>query len=422
MKNISSFLLGLLVLSLISCGGGDSANSAPASASGSATSTSGGPGSTGVASGASGSSVTSGATVAGTSVTTGSSAAAALATRLGKPAQLLIGLGSADAATIQAQGLKPDIYERYLVGATGDSSSWPMWNAPAGDYVNLVAAQADAVGAVPMFTLYQMATNGDANLADLTDPTFMTNYWANVVLLFQRLAIYGKPALVNLEPDFWGYVQQQTTGGDPTQRAALVTLAADCANLPNNAVGIAGCLVTIARKYAPLAMVGFPPSDWGANGNIASVVSFMNAIGAGQADFVVMQTLDRDAGCFEAQDPTDSCVRTGSGWYWDETNATHPNFQDHLANALAYHQGLALPLVWWQTPLGVPSTTPGGSSQHWRDNRAHYFLTHAADLVAAGGLGVVFGPGESHQTDITTDGGQYQILSGAYLGNPAPLP
>jgi hypothetical protein len=416
MKSIQILLRTLVVLSLTCCGGGGTSSSAPAAAGGSATSSTGGASSTGAASGSTGTGTSGGA------ATTDTSAAAALATRLGKPARLLIGLGSANVAAIQAQGLKPDIYEEYLVGATGDSSSWPMWNAPAGAYVNLVAAQADAFGAVPMFTLYQMATNGDGNLADLTDTTFMTNYWANVVLLFQRLAIYGKPALVNFEPDFWGYVQQQTAGGDPTQRAALVTLAADCASLPNTAVGVAGCLVTIARKYAPLALVGFPPSDWGANGNIASVVSFMNAVGAGQADFVVMQTLDRDAGCFEAQDPTDSCIRAGSGWYWDETNTTHPNFQDHLANALTYHQGLALPLVWWQTPMGVPSTTPGGSSQHWRDNRVHYFLTHAADLVAAGGLGVVFGPGETYQTDITTDGGQYQILSGAYLANPALLP
>ncbi len=135
-----------------------------------------------------------------------------------------------------------------------------------------------------------------------------------------------------------------------------------------------------------------------------------------------MQTLDRDAGCFEDQNVTDSCVRAGTGWYWDETNTTHPNFDDHLAAVLTYHQGIGLPIVWWQTPLGVPSSTPGGASQHWRDNRVHYFLTHPAQLVAAGGIGVVFGTGETHQTNITTDNGQFQTLSAAYMAAPVMLP
>jgi hypothetical protein len=43
-------------------------------------------------------------------------------------------------------------------------------------------------------------------------------------------------------------------------------------------------------------------------------------------------------------------------------------------------------------------------------------------LTAVGGLGVVFSAGESNQTNLTTDGGQYQALSAAYLSAPAPLP
>ena len=147
----------------------------------------------------------------------------------------------------------------------------------------------------------------------------------------------------------------------------------------------------------------------------------MQKVGAGDGDIVVMQTLDRDAGCFEAATESD-CQRQGSGWYWDETNATHPNFQDHLAVAQAFHTGLNLPLVWWQTPLGVPATAPGGTPNHYRDNRVHYFLTHASELVAVGGLGVVFGAGSSDCTGVTSDGGQFKTLSTAYFASPAALP
>jgi hypothetical protein len=91
--------------------------------------------------------------------------------------------------------------------------------------------------------------------------------------------------------------------------------------------------------------------------------------------------------------------------------------------ALSFHNGIGgLPVVWWQTPFGVPSTTPGGTAGHYRDNRVDYFLKHPTELVAVGGLGVVFGSGAENQTTPASDGGQFQNLSTQYLANPAPLP
>jgi hypothetical protein len=345
-----------------------------------------------------------------------------LAKKLGMPSRLLVGLGAQASvanpiSVIQSQGLKVDIYDRYL--GTGD---WTTWNSPPCDYVCVVAAAADSIGALPMYTQYQMANNGDGNISGLSDSTFMTTYWARVKTLYQDLATYDKPALVNLEPDFWGYAEQKSPGGDPTKLAAIVNANPDCAALPNNVSGVAGCLIAMAHKYAPKAYVGFSPSPWGGSSD-AAVIAFMNAVGAQNADFIAQQTLDRDGGCFEVSPQPSYCTRSGSGWYWDESNQTHPNFQDHLASTLAYHTGIGnLPIIWWQTPQGVPSTTPGGTANHYRDNRVHYFLTHPAELTAVGGLGVVFSGGEDHQTSIASDGGQFQLLSGAYFAAPAALP
>jgi hypothetical protein len=72
--------------------------------------------------------------------------------------------------------------------------------------------------------------------------------------------------------------------------------------------------------------------------------------------------------------------------------------------------------------MGVPSATRGGSVNHYRDNRVHYFLTHPAELTAVGGLAVVFGTGDTQQTSAATDGGQFQSLSGSYLAAPVALP
>jgi hypothetical protein len=323
-------------------------------------------------------------------------------------------------AAITSQSIHIDIYERYL-----GSGDWTSWNQNP-DYVGVVDAAADSLGAIPMFTQYQMANDGEDNTAVLVDASFMTTYWARAIVLFKDLGTYGKPALVNLEPDFWGYMEQAATNGDPTSVAALVSSSSvanpDCAALPNNVAGIAQCLEVLARKYAPKAYIGFPMSSWGGNSE-GAVIAWMNALGTQNADFIVEETLDRDAGCFEVVPQPSECTRTGSGWYWDETNTTHPNFQDHLAMVQQDHAGIGnLPVIWWQTPEGVPSATPGGTPSHYRDNRVHYFLSHPAQLTAVGGLAVVFGDGAASQTDITTDGGQMATLDAAYQAAPALLP
>ncbi len=92
----------------------------------------------------------------------GSGPAAALAAKLGMPSRLLIGVWGGQAqgdpiGMVRTQGVKIDIYERYL--GTGD---WTSWNAPPCDYVCVVSTAADSVGAIPMFTSTRWRTMGMA--------------------------------------------------------------------------------------------------------------------------------------------------------------------------------------------------------------------------------------------------------------------
>jgi hypothetical protein len=132
--------------------------------------------------------------------------------------------------------------------------------------------------------------------------------------------------------------------------------------------------------------------------------------------------IDRDAGCFEAHvDPV--CQRGGTtGWYWDETNTTSPNFHEHLAWVKQITQGIGLPMTWWQVPFGVPSNTPGGTPRHYRDNRVHYFFTHVSEFIEAGGVGALFGTGAANQTDIPTDGDAFKTAVARYFATPSKLP
>jgi len=160
-------------------------------------------------------------------------------------------------------------------------------------------------------------------------------------------------------------------------------------------------------------------SGW-ADGDPKAIIKFMLAVGAGEADMVTTDTLDRDAGCFEAgQDQ--NCARGGS-FYWDETNKTSPNFHEHLAWVKTITTGIGRPMLWWQTPFGVPSDTPGGTPGHYRDNRVRYIFSHIQEFIDAGGVGAAFGTGAGNQTYIDSDGDQFKTAVTKYLAAPVALP
>ena len=349
--------------------------------------------------------------------------ASALALRLRGNGHFLVGLGNDLAPEHDKDGafrLGPtlDLHYAYLVGLQG-GGGWPDWN-PNGSFVDLLVQSANARGTTPMFTLYAMAAWGeDKEVAALTHDDFMTPYWNGAKLLFQRLGASDKPSVVHLEPDFWAYAQQASSDG--THAVHVKHLVPECADLTDDLRGMAGCLLKLAHAYAPRTAVGFHASRWA--GTPASVVTFFRDIGADKADFVAMDMLDRDAGCWEAQTDPQCKGREKDGRpYWDESNVTSPNFHEELAWAKQIHDGVGLPLLWWQVPLGVPSPTPGGTSGHYRDNRVHYLFSHVAELVDAGSVGVVFGTGAEHQTTIDTDDGQFKAAVTKYFASPVPLP
>jgi hypothetical protein len=347
--------------------------------------------------------------------------------KLGRPPNFLIGMGndlnkdndhSMDGA--YTLGTTLDLHYAYLVAYINMDKTWGSWKDwnPDGSFVNVLTDSADAKGVVPMMTLYSMAAAGDGNLSGLTDDVFEKGYWSDVKLLFQRLALFNKPAVVQFEPDFWAYAEQQSHE-DPTSLKVNVTESApDCAGLSNDLVGMGQCLIQLARRYAPKAIVGFHASQWSA-GDPSATAAFLKKVGADQADVVFADLLDRDAGCFEAGDSV--CTRSGN-FYWDETNATSPNFHEYLAWSKAIVSGLGRPMIWWQVPFGVPSPTPGGTPYHYRDNRVHYLFSHVQEFVDAGGLGAAFGAGADHQSSPTTDGGQFKDAVTKYYAAPVALP
>jgi hypothetical protein len=352
----------------------------------------------------------------------GKGAAAQAAARLGMPGRLLVGLGN-DADHDPEKDLayhlraSADLHYVYLVGLPG-RGGWSDWNAN-GSYVQLRAEAARRHCMVPAFTLYAMAVDGEDNLASASDPAYMAAWWKGWDILLEQLDDYGAPAMLHVEPDFWGFAQLRSQG-DPSRVAVSVREhQEDCTDLRDDLSGFGHCLARTLRARAPKVSMGLHASSWA--GPPEEVGRFLVAVGASEADLLFVEALDRDAGCFEAGlHPL--CQRKDGPWYWDERNETSPNFREHFARMSAIGAEVGLPLVWWQLPLGRPSERPGGHPGHYRDNRVRYFFSHPEEVVAAGGLAMMFGPGEDDQTTVVTDGDQLVDALEGYLRDPTPLP
>jgi hypothetical protein len=188
----------------------------------------------------------------------------------------------------------------------------------------------------------------------------------------------------------------------------------------------------MGHSIAPNALIGFQPSFFGETP--PQLAAFMNKLGAQSADFTVAETLDRDAGCYEealiqTTDTTNihaatTCTRTGS-FYLDEINQTTPNFNQEIGQWSTYRNDLGgmLPVIWWQTPLGVPSATPGGTDGHYRDDHADYMFNSMSQYADMGTFGLVFSGGAGYQTSISTDNGEFATDFDQYLsvGGVAPV-
>jgi hypothetical protein len=353
----------------------------------------------------------------------------------GAPA-FMVGLGNDNSGPYE-HDVAIDLHYAYLVGY-GDNGGWPTWNED-GNYALYFAQTATEHAVTPMFTYYQLALELEGgNDAVLNDVGRMHQYLADVRLMFQRIADHGQPAAVQFEPDFFGYLMHRAGMGTPPDELPARVHYADapeCAALPETAAGLVRCVIAIGRAVAPRARIALHASMWGAwydvldpNADIeasgTAVGDFLASVGGEEADFVTVETLDRDAGFWETSGGGPTCSITGGSRgpvYWDEDDVDLPNGRQHLRWVTALTARLNRPALEWQTPLGRPSDTCGGSDQAWRDNRVQYFFAHVPELAAAGLAGMTFGTGAGGQTNLATDGDQFKTAAAAYRADPFDL-
>lgn len=320
---------------------------------------------------------------------------------------------------------------------------WGCYNSPPGTYAgNFLSSCASASPQpTPMFTYYEILQTASGTFSNFqqgapevtqaaVSVSLMTRYFADWRFLLQQIG--QKVALLHIEPDFWGFARQV---GSATALPAAVATAnpTDCASLPNTIAGMGQCMIAMARKYAPNAFVGLHASAWNVASNTSASVdptvdakataSFLAACGQSGADFVVVETSDRDAGYYQTVNNQDT--------WWDPTDTTLPDYKQDLAWIQALTEALGTPALYWQTPLG--NASQNNTTNHYQDNRVDYFFggsaaqvesgapvtvpAHWSQLAAAHVIGVAFGAGASGQTTPGTDGGNLFAKTKAYVSS-----
>lgn len=314
--------------------------------------------------------------------------------------------------------------------ASGGCGWWGCWQSdavPPGEYLRRFLQRTAQDGQLPVITYYELlhsagTSEGAAEIEALKDVALMQRYYEDWRFVLQTIG--AQKALLHLEPDLWGYAQK--TGQPPSAIAAAVASAnpTDCPDLPNTVAGFGRCLIRMARTHAPNAKVGLHASAWATSVDVMqndspaldvaavarTTATFLRAAGATDGDFIVVEASDRDAAFYTAQ---------GQQRWWDETNATLPNFHQAFAWVKALSEELALPNLWWQLPVGHSGMAD--QALKYSDNRVDYFFAHPQEITSAHGFAMLFGAGEKTQTNLTTDDGYFAARSAAYFAAGAPV-
>ena len=324
---------------------------------------------------------------------------------------------------------------QYLSAGVNTGHGWETWNSPAGAFAGYYMSASGGAGYVPVFSYYEICQSLPASCTgnqqtddynNLNNTSTMNAYYANFKLLMQQAHTYGQLVVVQVEPDFWGFMEQKAAGGDASTVSASVASSgfADVAGIPNTVQGFGEALLRIRDLYASNVVLGIHASMWVNGPDVASstdptldvvtvadgTAAFLGSAGLSSNpygstwDVVFNDVDDHDAAWWEAQGADNASF---THW-WDPTNTVFPNFARYLSWVSELHTKTGRQQVVWQVPEGNQYfLTENNKCGHYQDNVADYFINHPQSLVNAGLVAVLFGAGngcQTNNTDVQGDG------------------
>jgi hypothetical protein len=334
---------------------------------------------------------------------------------LGWPHHLLLGVADApgDAHRL-AQHAGLDARYQYLAGGVNTGHGWSTWN-PDGTFASIYVHESIAAHMIPVLTYYQMLQSQPAvgsselqkDLSNLRDPATMRAYFSDYRLMLRRVAGAAghHVAIIHIEPDLWGYLEQ----------AHATALARSFARR----------LVALRDRLAPHVLLAWHLSVWGTGQDptyskpslaqmdalAAKSASFYRALGT-RFDLVFNDVTDRDAGFYQH-------VEGNPNTSWGPAD-----FRRENAYIAGFTRRTHTSVVLWQLPLG--DTLLNNTWGHYRDNRLQWWLDdpsgrHLRATRDAGVIGLLFGGGAAGTTSDQTDGGFFYGLAHRYETHPLAL-
>ncbi|MBU1239436.1 hypothetical protein KKF84_11535 [Myxococcota bacterium] len=231
-------------------------------------------------------------------------------------------------------------------------------------------------GATPVFSFYQLLDLGRAHGYSGSEPQVvqsclgnsacMSDYFYNFVWFLQVLATEYPNAIIDVEPDSWGFMMW-AMGVEGNDDPASVEVKVDQSGFPdvrgfsNDAGGLGKALLALRNTYAPNVRMGWHSSNFRVGTRPEVVASFFAAMGSW--DLLVSEHFH-----FE----TDEAL-----WWepWDEELVTR-----NLDWAAHVTGEAGLPMLLWQVPVGSWDFHLLGSSDRSMIDR----------LVESGIVGVLF--------------------------------
>jgi len=306
----------------------------------------------------------------------------------------------------KAQGAQWDVRYQYLAGGVNTPNNWKTWNRPAGAFAAHYLAESGKQGAIPCLTWYQMyqslpcGAQGDeaqGNKRNVESPATMKSYFEDFALLMRKCGEFGKPVIVHVEPDLWGFFLLNPAFKPNTADQVRVMVKssgfAEAAEFDDTAAGFGKALIALRDRHAPNVLLAWHASMWGRPDSKATAEFCRKT---GPWDLVFTDPSDRDAAWKLAKN------YHAQGAWWSEKD-----FERFREWSGELHRLTGLPLMAWQVPMGNTHMASCNNTEgHYMDNRPEYFLEnypanpHLAEFKAAGYIGLLFGGGAGGCTSV----------------------
>jgi hypothetical protein len=373
------------------------------------------------------------------------------------PTHMLIGIASngPDDTWAQQSGTKWDVQWMYLTGQSGNN--WYNnygYGAADGSYIDGFFSAIQAKGFIPGIHLYNIGYGHDGGdsgiLTEIQDPSWTTSYFNEFKVLMQKAKTFGKPVVIVLEGDSFGFLENLTTNNPGVMAAVASTGIPELAGLPNTVAGF-GMAYLALRKAAGAYNVAMGPDTpyYAAQGDI---MNFAPSDTSALAPHVAFQwsffgpwvgpNATGDRFDFTASCPMagDCASYTDGRPCWDPRDGASvntPSINRYVQWLELFNQISGVHWMLHQVPLGnsqhlnIPFNASTARSGY-KDNKAEYLFQveapatmairdqHMANFANAGVVGMLFGSsddGDSPANDLWTDNQPFLKTHVALLNN-----